>query len=237
MSAVVLLAGCGTGKSAPTTSRSSPSSAQLAETEAGLRAYVTATLAREETAAAAAGPSLAVWPADVAEYSSPFLLTGQYFAVAAYGFDPSGNPVQVVRLDRGKWSILGAFPPPNDPGTASHPDSLLLMANGGVSEDIQGISPGRGTLEFFIPFTGGGCTRGPVLSNVGGTWHFISFTGAFPTSEVLGGNPRFQGDTLLSDNNCSANIPQDQRVSYIWTYENTKGAFVSSERPGWPPNP
>ncbi len=236
LSFALLLGGCGAGNSTPPTTAFSPSSPQLAEPEAGLRTYVTTTLAKEETAAADVGPSLAVWPADVAEYSPPLRLSNQYVAVAAYGFDPSGHPVQVVRLNRGKWSVLAALPPPNEPGTVSHPDSLLLMANG-VSRDIQVVSPSRGTLEFYIPFTGGGCTRGPVLSNIGGTWHYIPFIGHFPTTEVMGGNPRFQGTTLVSDNDCAANISQAQQASYTWAYDEKTGALVGTEHPGWPPNP
>jgi hypothetical protein len=133
--------------------------------------------------------------------------------------------------------VVAAFPPPKEPGTVDHPDSLLLFANSGVSSDIQIARPNDRTLEFLVPFAGGGCARGPVLSNIGGTWHYVPFSGGFPTTEVMGGNPRFEGRILVTDNDCAANVPPTQRASYTWTYDDKTRSFVSVEHPGWPSNP
>jgi hypothetical protein len=223
--------------SAQWVSASSSHNSQLVERAASLRAVVAKTLAKDEAAAAKVGTEAAVWPANVAEYSSPIRLSDHYVAVVAYGFDPRAHPVQVMRLHGRKWSVVAAFPPPKDPGTANHPDSLLLFANSGVSRDVQVARPSGRTLEFLVPFAGGGCATGPVLSNVGGTWHYISFTGGFPTTEVMGGNPRFDGKILVTDNDCAANVASPQRTSYTWRYDVKTLSFVSVEHSGWPPNP
>jgi hypothetical protein len=78
-----------------------------------------------------------------------------------------------------------------------------------------------------------------VLSDASGAWQYLPFLygGQPPTTEALGGNPRFDGGTLVSDSDCAASVPQDQRVTSTWTYDPSSGDLTAAEQPGWPPSP
>lgn len=203
-----------------------------------LNAYVTAASAREAEAAAS-DPSQAVWPANIAERSQPVPYGGEYLAVAAFGFDPGGRPVQVLAYSVGSWAVVAALPPPADaPGSVHHPDALDLFGSTGDAADISvGYATGAAP-DFLIPFAGGGCGQGPVVSDAGGTWHYMTFVGDGPTTDYLGGNPRFDGSTVVSDDNCSAILPPpSQRHTWIFTYDASSGDLLATEQPGWPSNP
>jgi hypothetical protein len=207
-----------------------------------LNTYVEATLSRQEAAATAAGPSVAVWPSDVAVDSSPVLVGDRYLAVVAYGFDPTGHPVQVVGFTDGKWSVVAELPPPDEGGTASpaQAESLLLSPSvaSGIGNDVQPAHITGRTWDFYVPLGGGGCDRGPVLSNESGSWRYIPFTGDFPTSYLMGGYPRFEGTQLVTDNDCAAGIPPAQRLTYFWSYDRSSGSFVKTrQQRGWPRYP
>ena len=204
-----------------------------------LNAYVSSESAREAQAAKLDPSQDTFGDPNVAEVSAPFPYDGGYVAVAAFGFDPSGQPVQVLSYAGGSWTVVAALAPPVDPGTIVRSDSLNLW---GSSDDTADISVGYATgsaPDFLIPFAGSGCGRGPVVSDASGTWQYLPFVygGQTPTTEVLGGNPRFDGGTLVSDNACAASVPQDQRVTSTWTYDPSSGDFTATEQPGWPSNP
>lgn len=203
-----------------------------------LNAYVRSQGAREAQAAARDPSQAAFGDLSVAERSAPVPYEGGYIAVAAFGFDPSGKPVQVLSYSGGRWQVIAALAPPVDPGTAVHPDSLPLASS---TDDIANISVGYATgsaPDFLIPLAGGGCGRGPVVSHASGAWQYAPFaTVSAPTTDLLGGNPRFVADTLVSDNACAAAVPQNQRVTSTWRYNATTGEFTATEQPGWPPSP
>jgi hypothetical protein len=177
---------------APSSATPSPSLSPLASLDADVAAQ-----SARETRAAASDPSQAIWPPNVAEYSQPVADAGGYVAVAAFGFDPNGQPVQVLSYSHGSWMVIAALAPPSDPGTLDHPDSLNLF---GSTDNTANISVGYATgsaPDFLIPFAGAGCGRGPVVSDASGTWQYLPFVGDFPTTEVVGGNPRFDGGTVV----------------------------------------
>jgi hypothetical protein len=211
---------------------STTAASALARASASLESYVSAENARET--AAGAGSSQAVWGTNVYESSPPVEQAGGYVAVAAFAFDPAGDPVQVLSYRNGTWSQVTALPPPNDPGAVDHPDALDL-----ISEETPVVvgHATDGQSDFLIPFAGAGCGRGPIIADEGGAWRYISFAGPSPTTEVLGGNPQFEGSTLISDNDCAASVPVAQRYSWTWTYDPSSGDFVGTGHPGWPPTP
>jgi hypothetical protein len=222
----------------PTPSPSPSATAPLSPLDS-LNAYVTSESARE-TQAGKLDPSQDTFgDANVAERSAPVAYGGGYVAVAAFGFDPNGQPVQVLSYAGGSWTVVATLGYPVEPSTVVHPDSLDLF---GSTDDTADISVGYATgsaPDFLIPFTGSGCARGPVVSNASGTWQYLPFfyPGQTTANEVLGGNPRFDGGTLVSDNNCATSVPQNQRVTSTWTYDPSSGDLTASEQPGWPPSP
>jgi hypothetical protein len=203
-----------------------------------LNAYVTSESAREAQAAKFDPSEDTFDDPGVAERSAPVAYNGGYVAVAAFGFDASGHPVQVLSYAGGSWTVVAALGYPSDPGTVVHADSLDLV---GSTDDTADIPVGYATgsaPDFLIPLAGSGCARGPVVSDASGAWQYAAFIveGA-PTSDLVGGDPRFDGGTLVSVNNCAASVPQDQRVTSIWTYDSSSGDFTATEQPGWPPSP
>jgi hypothetical protein len=182
-------------------------------------------------AAAARGSPQAAYDPSISEHSAPVEEGGGFVAVAAFGFDPQGHPVQVLSYSNGRWAPVKGLPPPRDPGTLDHPDSLYLVYD---STTVLVGHVTEGLPDFLIPFAGAGCGKGPIVSRVGGSWRYIPFTGPFPTTEVLGGNPQFVGRTLVSDNACAAIVPRAQRRSWTWKYDPATGDFVGTEHVGWP---
>ena len=223
-----------TGTSASTSATSLPTTSIVPKTS-NLDSYVSAETASE--AFAAKGSSQAVWPSDVSERSPIVEVGGTPISVVAYGFDPTGRPVQVLAEEDGAWTDVASLPPPSEPGTVSHPDSLYLYASGADGVDNLAGSLDNGTPAFFIPFTSGGCSHGPVVSEIDGSWRYLSFIGGDSAGEVVAGNPRFVGDTLVTDNDCAASVPSDQQVTWTWTYDVASGATVITQSQGWPQDP
>jgi hypothetical protein len=218
-----------TTSTGPATTTTLPS---LSAVTVSLDAYVAAESAAEKNAAT--GSPLSVWDPSIAEHSPPVVLDGGYVAVAAFGFDPNGHPVQVLAYGDGQWSMVVGLGPPDQPGTVDHPDSLLLDED---TAPVVVADATDGQPDFLIPFAGGGCSQDPVLSDVSGQWRYLFFSGPFPTSEILGGNPQFDGNSLISDNDCQAIVPVDQRYSYTWVYDASSGGFVGTRHDGWPADP
>lgn len=228
-----------TAQPSPPSPSPSPSSTAQPSPLDSLNAYVSSESAREAHAATLDPSQDTAGDPNVAEVSAPFPYDGWYVAVAAFGFDPNGQPVQVLSYAGGSWTVVAALAPPDDPGTGVQSDSLDLW---GSTDDTADISVGYATgsaPDFLIPFAGGGCARGPVVSDASGAWQYLPFVypGQTTADEILGGDPRFDGGTLVSDNNCAATVPQDQRVTSTWTYDPSSGDFTATEQPGWPSNP
>lgn len=223
-----------TTTSAPVSSASSAARPRPRRTS-DLDTYVIAETAIE--AAAAQGSSQAVWPPAVSQRSAIVQVNGTPVSVVAYGFDATGHPVQVLAEENGAWTVVASLPPPVEPGTVSHPDSLYLYASRADGVDNLTGHLNGGSPAFFVPFTSGGCTRGPVVSDVGGTWHYLSFTGDGSTGgEVVGGNPRFVDTTLVTDNDCAASRPS-REITWTWVYNPRSGGLVATATPGWPRQP
>jgi hypothetical protein len=213
----------------PTTTTTLPS---LAAATVSLDAYVAAQSASD--ASAAAGSSLSVWDPSIVEHSPPVAEDGEYIAVAAFGFDSGGHTVQVLAYADDEWSLVVGLGPPVEPGAVDHPDSLDLS---GDTAPIVVAYATDDQPDFLIPLAGAGCGQDPVLSDVTGQWQYLTFTGPFPTSEILGGNPQFDGNSLISDNDCQAIVPVDQRYSYTWVYDPSSESFVGTRHDGWPADP
>ena len=148
-----------TTTSAPVSSASSAARPRPRRTS-DLDTYVIAETAIE--AAAAQGSSQAVWPPAVSQRSAIVQVNGTPVSVVAYGFDATGHPVQVLAEENGAWTVVASLPPPVEPGTVSHPDSLYLYASRADGVDNLTGHLNGGSPAFFVPFTSGGCTRGPV---------------------------------------------------------------------------
>jgi hypothetical protein len=199
-----------------------------------LLAYVAATQAKET--AAGAGAAANVWGSPILdEVSEPVRVGPAYDAVAAFSFDPSGHPVQVLTYASGRWVPAATLAAPSAPGTLRHAAALLLIS------DATSITATRltGTTRpsFLIPLGGGGCSQGAVVTPGPGQgqWRYAPFTGPYPKSEVIGGNPRIVGDTVVSDNDCTATAtPADQRFSWTWTYRAASKSLLGVRHLGWP---
>jgi len=220
-----------------TTSSTVPSSDSLAVISSQLDAYVAADEARES--AAGNGSPANIWGSPViSEHSPPVSEGDTYFAVAAFSFDQAGQPVQVLSYANRKWSRVAALAPPTSPGTIYHADALYLPENTpiAVAEVTQDSRP-----DFLIQFAGAGCFRAALVSQTGtrSGWRYVPFTGPFPTSDVLGGNPQFAvNNTIVSDNDCQATpMPTGQRHTWTWTYHPSSGNLVGVQKLGWPANP
>jgi hypothetical protein len=220
-----------------TTASMTPGAGALAVVDSRLNAYVAAEQASD--AIAGKGSPNNIWGNPViSEHSSPVLEDHTNLAVAAFSFDPRGHPVQVLSYLNGKWSLVAALATPSSPGTIYHADSLdLFSENTPVTVDVV---TGESVPDFLIKFAGAGCSSAAVVSQVGthNGWRYVPFTGSTPKSDVVGGNPRFVGSTLMTDNACTAvPIPAAQRYRWIWTYHPSSGTMAAVRRSGWPANP
>lgn len=185
-------------------------------------------------AAAAKGSAKAVWLPDASQRSPVVEIDGTPLAVVAYGFDPTGHPVQVLARQNGTWRVVASLAPPNDPGTVDNPDSLGLYGLGVDQVDnLAGHLAGAGTA-FFIPLASAGCGTGAVVSDVGGTWRYLTFGMYKPPSQIVGGNPRFSGNALVSDDDCFASASAAHGTTQTWRYNAATGRLLATDRPGWP---
>jgi hypothetical protein len=161
-----------------------------------------------------------------------------YMVVAAYSFDPAGHPVKVLAYQRGAWTPVASLAAPVGQGRLVHPDAVDLISEQTPVSDLP--LGGTGQPGFLIAQAGGGCSEASVVmpATSGTQWRYLSFTGPFPKSQIVGGNPRVVGRTIVTDNDCTAvATPADQRSSYIWTYHRTSGALVGVRHAGWPAQP
>ncbi|HET9059473.1 MAG TPA: hypothetical protein VFN61_06090 [Acidimicrobiales bacterium] len=190
-------------------------------------------------ARAGAHSAKAVWPANISERSQVVRVNGVEMAVAAFSFDPRGRPVKILAWGKGAWRVATQLPVPRDPFMLDHPSSLYLFASGQDAAIIARGSGARSSTEFFIPFGGAGCLSGAVVTNISGSWQYATFAGpakSAPSSQIVGGNPRFVDQTIVTDNDCGARA-LSPRYTYIWAYNASRGIFTATTRPGWPSKP
>jgi len=202
-----------------------------------LNAYAAAEQARESTAGKTTPNNIWGNPV-ISEQSSPVLEGDTFFAVVAFSFDPGGRPVQVLSYLSGKWSRIALLAAPASPGTIYHADSLNLFSEN--TPIAVALVAGESVPDFLIQFAGGGCSSAAVVSQTGtpNGWRYLPFTGPFPMTDVVGGNPRFVGRTLVSDNDCTASpTPAGQRYRWTWTYHRSSGTMAGIRHSGWPAKP
>jgi hypothetical protein len=219
-----------------TTPSATTTTTAFAQATAALDAVVAAEEAKEATAAV--GSPENIWGPVISEHSPPVPDGDSYVAVTAYSFDPDGHPVQVLSYTNGKWVQVAALSAPTEQGTIYHADAMDLFSEN-TQISVAEMS-GNGRPQFLVKFAGGGCFSGAVVSQAGteNSWRFVPFVGPFPTSDVTGGDPRFEDNMIVSDNDCTATpTPAAQRYTWTWTYDVASGDLRGVQHFGWTANP
>jgi hypothetical protein len=95
---------------------------------------------------------------------------------------------------------------------------------------------GDGRPDFLITGQGGDNVPGFVVSNDGGTWHYVDFSGPYatPPTAVLDREPRFVGTTLESDyNSCVPDCAEAPVTTIVWRYDRSTGDFTAPYPAGY----
>jgi hypothetical protein len=95
---------------------------------------------------------------------------------------------------------------------------------------------GDGRPDFLVMGSAADNVPGFVVSQDGGTWRYIPFSGPYAPSptDVLGRQPQFQGNTLVSDyDNCVPDCASGQNSTIVWTYQPSTGEFTAPDPPGY----
>jgi hypothetical protein len=193
-----------------------------------LDAYVAQQAAADQAAATAAGQT---WNGSL--HSSPIADQGSLVALAAFSYDPRGTPTEVLRYTNGQWHQEAALPKPED----AAPTGGWLGVYPGSTISAFDVT-GDGRPDFLIPQLGADNTPGSVVSQDGATgsppWRYIPFTGPYPTSEIVGRDPVFRNNTLVTTyNNCDPDCAGGSVYPVTWTYERKSGVFWAPNPPGW----
>jgi hypothetical protein len=186
------------------------------------------------------GSSANIWGNPVlAEVSPPVRLDHTYVVVAAFSFDPSGHPLKVLAYIKDRWSPVATLAAPLGQGMLVHPDAINLISEQTPATEVSFGTHGHS--GFLIALAGGGCSEGAVVTPGSSLtkWHYLSFTGGqFPTSQIVGGNPRVVGHTVVTDNSCTATPPPaNQQYTYTWIYQAAPGVLTGVRHVGWPASP
>ncbi|MGA3149595.1 MAG: hypothetical protein ABSF33_19290 [Acidimicrobiales bacterium] len=201
-------------------------------TVAALDAFVAEQASAASSAASSAGQS---GPA-VSVHSSPVDDRGTIVAVAAFSYSATGKPVEVLSNHGGGWSIVAAIGADLGPPLQPLGNTHLLALDIGLPVSVADVT-GDGRPDFLIPLQAASTTPGLVVSQDGGSWRFIPNTGPFPTSDVVSGNPQFQGGRLVSTyDNCDPDCASGHNEAITWTYQPSKGAFWAPDPPGLIPS-
>jgi hypothetical protein len=169
----------------------------------------------------------------VSVHSAPVADNGRTIAIVAFSYDPGGHPVQVLTYSDGRWTELAGLPAPTGQATANVTPSLALLASNPVSvADVTG----DGQPDFLVMESAADNVPGFVVSQDGGTWHYVTFHGpnAPSPTDVLARGPTFVGHTLESDyDNCVPDCAAGQNTTIIWTYNRSTGQFTAPDPPGY----
>jgi hypothetical protein len=167
----------------------------------------------------------------VSVHSAPVVDDGHTIAVAAFSYDPGGHPVQVLEYSNGNWMTLAALPAPTGQ-FGIFPSTYVSLTTDPVSvADVTG----DGRPDFLITGSAADNVPGFVVSQDGGLWRYIPFSGPYvtPPKDVIGGSPQFLGDSLVSDyDNCIPDCAQGQNSAITWTYDSSTGDFTAPDPPG-----
>ena len=218
-----------TTSAAPPTTTTTILSVPPAATEQ-LGAY----MANESRAYAAAAPKAGYSAQFVSVHSAPVLDDRSVVAVAAFDYDPGGHPIQVLQYTNGQWSEragLGSASDPRETSTSTQWQFLDPSASVSVAEVT-----GDGRPDFLVLYAGADTDFGAIVSEAGDTpsWRFVPFTGPYPTSNSVGRNPRFVGNTFDTDfNNCMPDCAGGHVSTVTWTYRSSSGVFWAPDPPGW----
>jgi hypothetical protein len=227
-----VLAGCSSTPSPSATTRvGSPTqlgpagASTIVQAAVALDTFVAAQATEENQAAVAAHQPTPFMSA----HSSPVTDGNSIVALLAFSYDPGGLPVKVLTFTRAHWSVTASLPPPIDPGTsASSANRLSLSVSTVPSADVTG----DGQPDFLVLLAAADNSPGAVVSQDGSTrsWRYLTFASAAAT-EVIGRNPMFQGDRLVSEkDNCVPDCARGKTTVLDWSYDTANGEFES--RPG-----
>jgi len=216
----------------PTTTTTTPTIPAAAASQ--LDTYVAAEAATDSAAASRSGQTQPF----VSDHSPPEVDGSGIVAVAAFSYDPSGHPVQVLGYSGGRWSEVAGLPAPTGQGGSNLPVSVVYLTQGPISvADVTG----DGRPDFLVMASAADNVPGFVVSeDGGGTWRYIPFSGPYaPTPiDVIARSPQFQGNMLVSDyDNCVPNCAQGQNSTIHWTYDRSTGEFTAPYPPGYPNAP
>jgi hypothetical protein len=222
-----------------TSSTTTPSTTVPVTIPAGADAALAAYMATERAvnlAAAAQAPAAAnalVGQGFVSEHSPAEVDDGMVVAVAAFTYDPAGQPVQVLQYRKGQWSLLAGLPTPytGDGYTVAASVALLTPDPIAVAD-----ATGDGRPDFLITGQGGDNVPGFVVSDAGGVWHYVAFSGPYatPPTDILDREPRFVGTTLASDyNSCVPDCAAAPVTTIVWSYDRSTGDFTAPYPAGY----
>ena len=226
----VSLAACSSAPTPSTTNRiGSPTqlgpagASTIVQAAAALDTFVAAQSAEENRAAVAAHQPTPFMSA----HSSPVADGNTIVALLAFSFDPGAQPVKVLTFAHGRWTITASLPQPLDPGTsASNHDRLALDASTVPSADVTG----DGRPDFLILLAAADTSSGAVVTQDGpsGSWRYVAFSEAAQATDVIGRNPMFQGDRLVSEqDNCVPDCARGKITVLDWSYNKASAAFES----------
>jgi hypothetical protein len=223
-----------TTTSTSTTTTTPPPTTVPAGAAPALDTYVADEAATDSEAATASGVAakFALTPF-VSVHSAPVADDGHTIAVAAFSYDPGGHPVQILQYEGGQWTALASLAGPTNGFAPLAPTSVVYLTAGPVAvADVTG----DGQPDFLVMSSAADNVPGFVVSQVGGTWHYLAFSGpdAPEGTYVLGRSPQFNGNTLVSDyNNCVPDCASGQNSTIVWTYQPSTGEFTAPDPPGY----
>lgn len=168
----------------------------------------------------------------VAVHSTPVLDDGVLTAVAAFTYSPDGRPLQVLAYRGGRWSVEAGLAPPAAPAPGPYMDLVS-----GASVETADVT-GDGRPDFLVHLSAGDTTAAMIMSEDGGggEWRYVPMRGPYPTSTVLGRDPRFHDDALVSDyNDCTPSCAAGHVTGLGWTYQANVGQFWAPNPPAWQP--
>jgi hypothetical protein len=161
----------------------------------------------------------------VADQSAPVVDDGHAVAVVAFSYDPGGHPVQVLQYSAGQWTPVAELAGPT--GQGDNPPSVVFLTQDPIA---AAEVTGDGRPDFLVMASAADNVPGFVVSQVGGTWHYVTFDGPDAPSgtEVIGRNPQFEGNTLVTDyNNCVPDCAGGTNTPVAWTYQPSLGEFTA----------
>jgi hypothetical protein len=226
-----LLAACGAASTAQRSSALLPhaSSATLEDTVARLAHRYWLTAAKAHVAALFVGTSAQQF-AHAVELSPPVMVDGRREAVAAFPYAPGDTPVEVLGFSHGAWSVIERLPGTIDYARGGR--SVLLAYPGQVG--IGHVAKLRGPA-LLIRFAGGGCYAGSLIGVKGTQLAYLRAETGTSSSRVIGGDPQFFHETLLTTSDCGATSGSMGNTMTFWRWSAHQGVLVPASTTAIPP--